>query len=125
MLTLPADPMTRRQFFGRLRTLGFKKSRIQMTRIGLTYDKEDESGERITVTVPKHHESTFTILGNVNYSGIFVEEIPDRKCNWGTPVRLDDLGFANMLEVCIGLCSGDIELVQQPLAGHQEGGPAY
>ena len=43
MLTLPGKPLTRRQFFGRMKRLGFKKSRLQMTRIGLTYDKEDES----------------------------------------------------------------------------------
>jgi hypothetical protein len=124
MLTLPAEPLTRRQFFGRLRTLGFKKSRMQMTRIGLTYEKE-EDGKRVTVSVPKFHEQTFHILGDVPYSGIFVQA-PDEgtPVNWGIPVRLDDLGFANMLEVCIALCSGNIELVQQPLEGRQEGGMA-
>lgn len=109
MLTPSANPLTRRQFFGRMKTLGFKKSRIQMTRIGLTYEKLDESGERISVTVPKYHESTFTILGNVSYSGIFVKHIPDRQTNWGIPVDTDNLGM-NMLEVCIGLCSGAIQL---------------
>ncbi len=124
MLTLPGNPMTRRQFFGQLRRLGFKKSRIQMTRIGLTYEKE-EAGSRVTVSVPKHHEQTFHILGDVPYSGIFVQAIDGgRQVNWGIPVRLDDLGFANMLEVCIALCSGNIELVQQPLDGRQEGGRA-
>lgn len=123
MLTLPGKPLTRRQFFGRMKRLGFKKSRLQMTRIGLTYDKEDESGERVTVTVPKYHESTFTILGNVEYSGIFVERIPDRECNWGIPVDTESLGM-NMLEVCIGLCSGDIQMERQPIEGRSEGGPA-
>jgi hypothetical protein len=124
MLTLPGNPLTRRQFFGRLRTLGFKKAPYQMTRVGLTYVKE-ENGDRVTVTVPKHHEQTFHILGDVPYSGIFVQAIDGgREVNWGIPVRLDDLGFANMLEVCIALCSGNIELVQQPLNGRQEGGRA-
>jgi hypothetical protein len=95
-----------------------------MTRIGLTYEKE-EDGNRITVSVPKFHEQTFHILGDVSYSGIFVQA-PDEgtPVHWGIPVRLDDLGFANMLEVCIALCSGNIELVQQPLEGRQEGGMA-
>ena len=114
--------LTRRQFFGRLKRLGFSKSRIQMTRIGLTYVKEDEHG-RVTVTVPKHHESTFHILGDVPYSGIFVEQIPDRPTNWGTPVDTKALGLT-MFEVCLGLCSGGIELVRQPTEGRPEGGPA-
>ena len=64
--------MNRRKFFAQMRKLGFSKSRFQMTRIGLTYEK-DADGNRISVTVPKHHESTFTILGDVPYSGIFVD----------------------------------------------------
>jgi len=101
--------ITRRQFFGKMRSLGFSKSRIQMTRIGLTYEKDDDDG-RVTVTVPKYHESTFTILGDVSYSGIFMETIDDRPVNWGTPVVPSDLGLGNMLEVCLGLCSGTITM---------------
>ncbi len=77
-----------------------------MTRIGLTYEKDDEDG-RITVTVPKYHDSTFTILGDVPYSGIFVEN-PGRQLSWGTPVTPGDLGMNNMLEVCLGLCKEEI-----------------
>jgi hypothetical protein len=114
--------LTRRQFFARLRGLGFSKSRIQMTRIGLSYEKEAEHG-RVTVSVPKHHESTFHILGDVPYSGIFVEKTDGRAVNWGTPVDTNALGLT-MLEVCLGLCSGGIELVRQPTEGGAEGGPA-
>ena len=98
--------MNRRKFFAQMRKLGFSKSRLQMTRIGLTYDKDD-NGNRISVTVPKHHESTFTILGDVPYSGIFVEAT-GKQVNWGTPVVPSDLGLNNMLEVCLGLCDGTI-----------------
>ena len=77
--------LTRRQFFAQMRKLGFSKSRLQMTRIGLTYDKVGEEG-RVAVTVPKHHESTFTILGDVPYSGIFVEATTGKQINWGTQV---------------------------------------
>ena len=95
--------LTRKQFFARMRKIGFKKSRMQMTRIGITYENED----RVTVTVPKHHESTFHILGNVPYSGIFVEDI-GKDTNWGIPVKPADLGMSNMFEVCLALCRGDI-----------------
>ncbi len=95
--------LTRKQFFARMRKIGFKKSRLQMTRIGITYDND----EGVSVTVPKHHESTFHILGNVPYSGIFVEDI-GKDTNWGIPVKPADLGMSNMFEVCLALCRGDI-----------------
>jgi hypothetical protein len=98
---------TRRQFFARLRKLGYSKSDIQMTRIGLTYVMDDDEHGRVTVTVPKHHSGTFTILGDVPYSGIFVEDT-GRQLNWGTPVTPSDLGLNNMLEVCLGLCKEEI-----------------
>lgn len=100
--------LTRKQFFARMRKIGFKKSRMQMTRIGLTYEREDD-GERVTVTVPKHHESTFHILGNVPYSGIFVEDI-GKETNWGIPVTPSDLGMSSMFEVCLGLCRGEVSM---------------
>jgi|TARA_R110000824_G_scaffold274083_1_gene462789 hypothetical protein len=101
--------LTRRQFFARMKKLGFSKSRMQMTRIGLTYEKE-EGSDRVTVTVPKNHSSTFHILGDVPYSGIFHEAIADRAVHWGVSVSPQDLGLNNMLEVCLGLLSGEIEM---------------
>ena len=105
--------LTRRQFFARIKKLGFSKSRFQMTRIGLTYEKELEGGGRVTLTVPKHHEGTFHILGDVPYSGIFVEDVGDKNPSWGNIVNPKSLGLNNMLEVCIGLLSGGIEMVRQ------------
>lgn len=95
--------LTRRQFFARMRKLGFNKSRLQMTRIGITYS--NDAG--VSVTVPKHHESTFTILGETPISGIYVEDI-GRKVGWGTLVKPSDLGMGNMLEVCLGLLDGRV-----------------
>lgn len=106
---MSSSSMTRRQFFSRMRSLGFAKSRLQMTRIGLTYEKEDPEFGMVTVTVPKHHESTFHILGNVPYSGIFVQKIEGRETNWGIPVDTNSLGLS-MFQVCLGLCSGDIQM---------------
>ena len=79
-----------------------------MTRIGLTYDKDGD--HRVSVTVPKHHEQTFTILGDVPYSGIFVQAIEGRSANWGIPVEPQSLGLDSMLEVCLGLLSGEIQM---------------
>jgi hypothetical protein len=99
--------MTRRQFFAQMRKLGFKKSRIQMARNGLTYDRVDHDG-RVTVTVPKGHEQTFTILGDVDYSGIYV--LANERIKWGTHVKPELVGRQDMLGVCLGLCDGSIEL---------------
>jgi hypothetical protein len=104
--------LTRRQFFARMRKNGFSKSRFQLTRVGVTYEKNDENG-RVTVTIPKHHESTFHILGNTPNSGIFHEQHPDRQVNWGISVNPAALGRNNMLEVCLGLCDGSIMLQRE------------
>jgi hypothetical protein len=95
--------LSRKQFFARMRKIGFSKSRMQMTRMGLTYRNDDG----VTVTVPKGHEQTFHILGDVPYSGIFVQNI-GKQTNWGIPVDPPSLGLDNMLEVCLGLCTGEI-----------------
>ena len=101
--------LTRRQFFARMRKNGFAKSRLQMTRMGITYEKKNDDGGRVTVTVPKNHESTFHILGDTPNSGIFVEDT-GRKVNWGISVKPANLGLNNMLEVCLGLCDNSITM---------------
>jgi len=95
--------LTRKQFFARMRKIGFSKSRMQMTRTALTY--RNDNG--VMVTVPKGHEQTFHILGDVPFSGIFVQDI-GKQTNWGIPVDPASLGLNNMLEVCLGLCTGEI-----------------
>jgi hypothetical protein len=100
---------TRRQFFSRMRKLGFKKSDLQMTRTALSYVKEDEGVGRVMVTVPKGHEGTFSIMGDVPYSGIFIED-NGRTVNWGISVDPGALGLSNMLEVCLGLCNNTIRM---------------
>ena len=100
--------ITRRQFFARLKKLGFSKSRLQMTRVGLTYEKMDGDA-RVTLTVPKAHSSTFHILGDVPYSGLFHEKVEGRSVSWGVEVDTKDMGM-DMFEVCLGLCSGHIRM---------------
>ena len=95
--------ITRRQFFARMRKLGFSKARLQLTRVGVTYDKEDD-GNRVSVTVPKHHNGTFTILGDVPYSGIFVQSSEENRPNWGVHIPED----MDPLQACLDICSGAI-----------------
>ena len=102
--------LSRKQFFARMRKIGFSKSHMQMTRTGVTY-RNDVAG--VTVTVPKQHEQTFHILGNVPYSGIFVEDTKN-KSNWGIPVNPSNLGLSGMLEVCLGLCTGELCFGPEP-----------
>ena len=110
--------LTRKQFFARMRKIGYKKSDLQMTRTAITYRND----EGVMVTVPKHHEQTFHILGDVPYSGIFVENI-GRQVNWGIPVTPSDVGLNNMLEVCLGLCRGEIcmQAHEEATAQHNQG----
>jgi hypothetical protein len=96
--------ITRLQFFARMRKLGYSKSRLQMARNGVTYECDG-----VMVTVPKGHEQTFTITGSDSYDGIFRESVEGQKINWGTPVPTVDLGLS-MLEVCLGLCSGEVSV---------------
>jgi len=98
-----------------MRKIGYSKSRLQFARNGLTYVKDDDGG-RITVTIPKGHETTFHIMGDTPNSGIFVKVLPGRQVNWGIPVDTEDLGL-EMLEVCLGLCSGDIQLGHERYEG--------
>ena len=80
-----------------------------MTRMGLTYVKEDKECGRVTVTVPKGHEKTFTILGSVPYSGIYFQE--GNGMQWGDIVPADWC----MLETCLGLCSGELIIERKQL----------
>lgn len=104
------NPMSRRSFFAQMRKIGFNKSRLQLTRVGITYEKG--SGQsRVTVTVPKNHESTFHILGGKEYdgvTGIFHEHVPEKSVSWGTSVIPEDVLCNNMLEVCYRICTGEL-----------------
>jgi len=51
-------------------------------------------------------------LGDTPNSGIFVKDI-GKKTNWGIPVNPNAIGLNNMLEVCLGLCSGDIQMTKR------------
>ena len=99
--------MTRRQFFGAMKTAGFSKSRLQMTRNSLTYQR-GSAPNQTTVTVPKDHSNTFTILGGDGITGIFLKKVEGRDINWGNVIDPSDLGLNNMLEICIGIVTNNI-----------------
>ena len=103
---MDTKPLTRLQFFSRIRKLGFEKPSMQLARNALTYHKDIGNGY-VTVSIPKGHESTFIITGRVPHSSIYVDAT-FRDPNWGTPVVPGDLNCRNMLEVCLALLSGDI-----------------
>jgi hypothetical protein len=102
--------MKRLKFFAQLRKNGFSKSELQMTWVGLTYEKLLPDGSTVRVTVPKSHHSTITILGNVPYSGIWMKA--NANVHWGRHVEPSDFGLENMLDFCIALIDG--RLVVEP-----------
>jgi hypothetical protein len=125
------QPLTRRQFYARMRKLGFAKG-MQFARNGVSYSQHnvvysvDEgiiqvpvpcpprwwgvTARTVTVTVPKRHEEQFHIIGDVPVSGIYVLH-PDaggKAVVWGHPINPADIGCQNMFEVCLGLCDGSL-----------------
>lgn len=90
--------MTRRSFFARMRKLGFEKSAMQLTRVGISYKRGDT-----LVTVPNSHEGTVMILGG-EWSGTYTTH----PSAWGTHVNPADLGKENLLEVVYGMFTGEI-----------------
>ena len=90
--------MTRRSFFARMRKLGFEKSAMQLTRVGVSYKRGDTM-----VTVPKSHEETIMILGG-EWNGTYTTSpVP-----WGNYVNPEDLGKENLLEVVYGMFTGEV-----------------
>ena len=100
-------PITRRQFFSRLRAAGFSKSNLQLSRTSLTYERKDTEGRREVLSVPKRHEETFHVLGNVPYSGVWsrARGLRHRRGNLIDPAAV---GLHSMLEVALGLVTGDL-----------------
>ena len=67
----PYEAITRRQFFARMRKLGFKKARMELSRNSVTYERDDEViaedgralKDSIRVTLPKGHTQLVMIAG--------------------------------------------------------------
>ena len=91
--------MNRRSFFAQMRKLGFSKSDLQMTRMGISYKKGGT-----LVTVPKGHEQTVMITGDPEWNGIYTTS----RAAWGNYVDPASLGKSNLLEVVHGMFSGEI-----------------
>ena len=91
--------MNRRSFFARMRKLGFSKSNLQMTRMGISYVRDGT-----LVTVPKSHEQTVMITGDPVWNGIYTSSTSA----WGKYIDPASLGKSNLLEVVHGMFSGEI-----------------
>ena len=89
----PTKPITRRQFFARLKKLGIKKAHLQDTRIAITYERKPgeaqgldceydwrgtgenclpDADANVRITVPKSHTSVVQVMGG-RYSGWHIE----------------------------------------------------
>lgn len=120
----PTQEITRRQFFARLRKLGFKKSELQLTRVGITYVRNPgdvegglcpydwkgtgkvEAGPpdedvRVSITVPKGHTSVVQVLGG-RYSGWHVEHGSNHVVGSPIPEGWD------LLATVLGLFNGGV-----------------
>ena len=64
----PTNELTRRQFFARLRKLGYKRSEFEWSRMSISYEKTI-NGRLLTITLPKHHTSVVQVVGPVEWSG--------------------------------------------------------
>ena len=93
--------ITRRQFFARLRSLGFSKADFQLTRVGITYTRE---ADRVSVTVPKYHSKTFHILGDVPFRGFYFQGRNSIPMGHQIPEGWD------ALSTCVGLLNGSITI---------------
>lgn len=99
------EPLNRREFFARLRSLGFKRSPMQVTRAGVTYYNANLD---IMVTLPRHHEKTVMVTAPKpqyrGLTGIFVAVSEDTRPAWGKAVRPSDLranDCSNLMEVIV------------------------
>lgn len=94
--------MTRRQFFASMRSIGYKKSPMQLTRMGVSY-----VNGRTMVTIPKGHEQTIMVSLSGDWrSGTWTSS----ENGFGTHVdrgSLDNLGCSNLLEFVFRLMRGD------------------
>lgn len=115
-MSVTTKPMTRRKFYAALRRLGFQKAQLQMTRMNLTYERIDETGDNpdVCVDIPRGHDTAFRIWTfggepgeSVPYEGIY-HKTSDRNPGWAYNVDPSDVGLSNMFEVCIALLTGEV-----------------
>lgn len=100
-------PMTRRQFYSRMRSIGYKKSPMQLSRMGVSYVHPET---RTMVTIPKDHEQTFMVTLSGDWrSGTWTSS----EKGWGNfvnPRQLQQLECSNLLEFAFKLMKGEIQL---------------
>lgn len=119
----PTQDITRRQFFARLRKLGFKKSELELSRNSITYERKagEATGDTpydwkgtgkvepglpdddvdVRVTLPKGHTQIVQIMGGL-FSGWHIEH--GGKHLLGSPIPE---GWS-LLSTVLGLYNGGI-----------------
>ncbi len=75
----PTSAITRRQFFARLRKIGYKRSEMELSRNSITYykgewKKEGEEGGRVMITLPTTHTDVVQVMGPVTWRGWHTEK---------------------------------------------------
>ena len=101
----PLTPITRRQFFARLRKVGFTKAYMQLSRNSVSYEREDE-----IITLPKGHTQIIQVMGDVPYSGWHIAYGTKHCLGSAIPEGWD------LLATVLGLVTGDIYKAAQQQA---------
>ena len=103
-------PLTRRQFYGKLRAAGFTRSALQMTRQGVTYAK-GKGPNMVTVTIPKDHTGTAMIFGgSLPLTGVMYDTSEGRTAPFGRGFDPAELGLPCFLWVVLALAAGQITI---------------
>ena len=93
------NPLGRREFFARLRKIGFKRSALQMTRTATTYRHEIAD---IMLTLPKSHMQSVIVTAPRQpvLTGIYTTG----QARWGKqiePELMEAHDCANLLEIMV------------------------
>jgi len=102
------SPLTRRQFYARLRREGFAKSPMQMTRAGVTYTK-GTGRDMVSVTIPKDHSHTAMVFGQgLPLTGVMYDTSEGRRAPFGRGFDPASLNMPCFLWVVLALAGGHI-----------------
>lgn len=104
----PTQELTRRQFFARLRKVGYKRAEMELSRNSITYEKECEKTKRIIhITLPTSHTDVVQVMGPVLWRGWHAQK---SYATWHQPVPE---GW-DLLHTILGLASGWLILAAEP-----------
>ena len=101
------EPITRRQFFARLRKVGYKRAEMELSRNSITYEKVCEKTKRIiSISLPTTHTEVVQVMGPVLWRGWHVQK-PWASLHQPVPEGWD------LLHTILGLASGWLILAEE------------